>query len=399
MNRWSEFTKSNVDSGSDVFFDRMKKAVRIIGVNAIVCFSFTAFYGEIFLDNPSSRYILIGLPVYFLSLMLNRQQKVILALSIQFIASSTLLTIYSIRTGEESYTHVHFILMVSGISLLFTRKETRIHFYLNAVFLLCCIALVFLSFYLGWFSFLVDPMVDPVTQRHLNFVFLVACSIVFTSVIAITNQRQQEAMEQSISEQRVLLAEVNHRVKNNLAIIVSLLNMQLNSARNKETKNAIQVVHNRVMSMALVHLKMYETKSKSAVQLEPYIKELVSEIDNSISLNEKIAFEYDLDVINLDVSSSIPIGLIINELITNAIKHAFSDIKTPKIFISLKRINERIIELTVRDNGIGYIGDKLENEEGVGISLIQSLTDQLDGKCSFENEGGTIFHLVFPAKS
>ena len=398
MNFWNKILPANVDSGQDVFFDRMKKAVDIIGLNAIVCFLITSVYGALVLKNASSWYILSGIPFYFLSLVLNKRLKVVLALSVQFIISSIYLTIYSIRTGEESYTHVHFILIISGISLLYTRKETRIHFYINAVFLFLCIIVTFCSFYLGWLSFLVDPLVDPTTQRHLNFLFLVACSIVFTSVIAITNQRQQEAMQQSIAEQRVLLAEVNHRVKNNLAIIVSLLNMQMNSAKSKETKNAIQVVHNRVMSMALVHLKMYENKNKSAIELEPYIKELVSEINNSISISQKIKFEYDLDPINLDVSSAIPMGLILNELITNAIKHAFSEIAFPEITISLKCIEGRIIELTVKDNGKGLPKNAEENEDGIGISLIRSLSEQLDGTCSFENANGMIFHLAIPSK-
>jgi two-component sensor histidine kinase len=398
MNFWDKILSDKVYSGQDVFFDRMKKAVDIIGVNAIVCFLTTSFYGAFVLKNATSWYLLTGVPFYLLSLLLNKHLKVVLALSVQFITSSIFLTIYSIRNGEESYTHVDFILMISGISLLYTRKETRIHFYLNAIFLVANIALVFAGFYLGWFSFLIDPMVDPSAQRHLNFLFLVICSIVFTSVIAITNKRQQEAMQQSIAEQRVLLAEVNHRVKNNLAIIVSLLNMQMNSAKSKETKNAIQVVHNRVMSMALVHLKMYENKNKSAIELEPYIKELVSEINNSISISQKIKFEYDLDPINLDVSSAIPMGLILNELITNAIKHAFSDLDSPEISISLKRVKDSLVELTVKDNGKGLTNSSEESEDGIGLSLIRSLAEQLDGTCLFENSNGMTFHMVIPNK-
>jgi two-component sensor histidine kinase len=377
----------------------MQRAVDIIGVNAIICYLITSVYGYSVLDNPTSWYILFGIPPYVIAMLLNRRQLVVLAMSVVFFSSSTMLMIYSIRTGEESYTHIHFILMISGISLLYTRKETRIHFYVNVIYILFCLALVYLSFTYNWFSFFHDPYVDAEMQRHLNFLFLVACSVVFTSVISVTNQRQQEAMQQSIEEQKVLLAEVNHRVKNNLAIIVSLLNMQLNSARTKETKHAIQVVHNRVMSMALVHLKMYETKNKSAIQLEPYIKELVSEINNSISISEKIKFEYDLDAINLDVSSAIPMGLILNELITNAIKHAFREVENPQISISLKRVKDRILELTVKDNGTGLADSFGENEDGIGIGLIRSLTEQLDGTCSFENHEGLTFHMAIPYKS
>lgn len=388
-------SKEKINEG--VFFERMQKAVNVIGVNAIICFVATALYGSFVLKNNTSWYILLGVPFYLLSMMFNANGRIILALSIQFLISSTMLTIFSIRNGEDSYTHVHFILSISGVTLLYNKKETRFHFYLNLIYLLICLAIVYSSFYFGFFGFLKDPLVDPEVQRHLNFFFLVVCSIVITSVIAVTNKRQQDALEHSVSEQRILLAEVNHRVKNNLAIIVSLLNLQLNNAKSKETKAAIQVVHNRVMSMALVHLRMYENKSKSAVDLKPYIKELVSEITNSIGIAHTIDVKYELDAINLDVSSAIPMGLILNELITNSIKHAFRDVQNPNIEISLKKMEGNWIELIFKDNGKGMSLEKAV-QRGIGIGLIQSLTDQLDGTCTFLNEQGMTFCLAIPNK-
>lgn len=381
---------------SDLFFLRMRRAVDIIGVNAIICYLITSTYGYFVMDNPTSWFILLGIPPNLLALILNRRQLVVLAMSIIFFASSTTLMIYCIRTGEESYTHIHYILMISGISLLYTRKESRIHFYVNALYILFCLAVVFLSYTNNWFSFFHDPYVNPEMQRNMNFLFLVVCSVIFTSVIAVTNQRHQDALQESIEEQKVLLAEVNHRVKNNLAVITSLLNMQMNSARSKETKQAIQVVYNRVMSMALVHLKMYENDSKAAVDLKKYIHELVTEINNSLHFVREVKIEYELENVEMDVSSAIPIGLIMNELITNSIKHAFEDTEEPHIWIRLEKVGDKLLELTVRDNGKGMEEEVDNPEVGLGLDLIKSLTDQLDGKSTFQNERGVHFHLVIP---
>jgi two-component sensor histidine kinase len=397
MNFSKLFFQHKEISIQDVFFERMKKAVDVIGVNAIVCSVVAAFYGHFVLKNNTSWYVLLGVPFYVLSIALNRHRRIILALSLQSIVSTTLLTIFSIRTGEDSYTHVHFILAISGISLLYNKKETRFHFYLNSVYVLVCLTIVYLSFYFGFFQFLRDPLLDPEVQRHLNFLFLVVCSIIITTVISVTNKRQQDTLEQAVSEQRILLAEVNHRVKNNLAIIVSLLNLQSHTAKSKETKDAIQVVHNRVMSMALVHLRMYENKSKSAADLKPYIKELVTEITNSIGISNSVEINYELDTINLDVSAAIPMGLILNELITNSIKHAFEKVENPCIEISLKKIDRKLIELIFKDNGKGMCPEKAVNE-GIGLGLIQSLAEQLDGTCTFLNERGMTFYLAMPYK-
>jgi two-component sensor histidine kinase len=382
--------------GNDVFQNRLVKAVNIININAIVCLLVTALYGQFILKNETSIYILLACPIYCMSLVLNRRKQTMLAFSVMFFTSSTLMAIYCIRTAEESYTHIHFTLMITGISLLYRRKENRIHFFINAIYLLLCIVLVFVSFQTGFLNFLVDPQVDPIHQRHLNFVFLIICSIIFSSVIAITHQTQQKALEHSLQEQKVLLAEINHRVKNNLAVIVSLLNMQINNSKNKETKNAIQVVHNRIMSMALVHQKMYQNKSAVAIELESYITELVSEIRNSMSLQQDIKVEMEVAPINIDISVAIPLGLILNEIITNAIKHAFDNTENPKIDIELKKVNDQMIELTVKDNGKGMEIEERDDDAGMGLSLIDALTDQIDGKCDFEYENGLGFHLSIP---
>ncbi len=131
------------------------------------------------------------------------------------------------------------------------------------------------------------------------------------------------------------------------------------------------------------------------MDLKPYIMERVSEITNSIGIAHTIDVIYELDAINLDVSSAISIGLILNELIANSIKHAFRDVQKPSIEISLKKMEGNWIELIFKVNGKGMSLEKAV-QRGIGIGLIQSLTDQLDGTCAFLNEQGMTFCLAIP---
>jgi two-component sensor histidine kinase len=110
----------------------------------------------------------------------------------------------------------------------------------------------------------------------------------------------------------------------------------------------------------------------------------------------EVKIEYELENVEMDVSSAIPIGLIMNELITNSIKHAFEDTEEPHIWIRLEKVGDKLLELTVRDNGKGMEEEVDNPEVGLGLDLIKSLTDQLDGKSTFQNERGVHFHLVIP---
>jgi two-component sensor histidine kinase len=173
--------------------------------------------------------------------------------------------------------------------------------------------------------------------------------------------------------------------------------MQKNATENSETKNALQDVHDRIMSMALVHQKMYQNKNKTSIELGDFIADLVVEIKNSLDINDKILYETMIDSVKLDVSIAIPIGLILNELITNSIKHAFHDTQEPNISITLTK-KDGFIQLIVKDNGMGATIERLQEHTGIGMSLIQSLVDQIEGKYNFVGQEGLSFTLKFPYK-
>lgn len=396
MKLLNSFFNNGILPEHDVFQVRLIRAVNVLGGYAIVSMVFASLYGYYIQNNASSLYTLISLPFFLLVLYLNRIQKNLLAIAFLFVISALLLGVYSIHVGEESYLHSLYVLNIMGLSLLYRQQHAKMYFYVSISITLLCIIFVLLSFLNNWFEGFRDLTIDPFAQRKLNFALLIICSIVFSFVVVNSYKQQQHAMKLALEEQRVLLAEVNHRVKNNLAIIISLLNMQSNIADNKETKEALRDIHDRVMSMALVHQKMYKNKNKNTIELESYITDLIGEIRNSIDINKNIEFKIEIESIHLEVSTIIPLGLILNELITNAIKHAFKDKLTPNIFISLKEIENGNFELIVQDNGIGTTHEKLQEKNGLGVDLIQSLSEQIDGKCSFEMQNGLVFKLQAP---
>lgn len=396
MNLLNTFFNRGVLPEHDVFQVRLIRAVNVLGGNAIMCILLAAFYGFFIQNNDASLYTLISLPFFILVLYLNKTQRNLLAIAILFSVSAILLGIFSIRVGEESYLHSLYVLNIIGLSLLYRQQHAKMYFYISISVTLLCILFVLISFLNNWFVDFRDASVNPIEERKVYYAILIICSVVFSIVVVSSHKQQQRAMNAALEEQKVLLAEVNHRVKNNLAIIISLLNMQRNISDNEETKESLLDIHDRVMSMALVHEKMYKNKNKNTIELESYITDLVSEIRNSIDINRNIDYTIDIEPLNLEVTTVIPLGLILNELITNAMKHAFKDNKTPKILISVKRIHEINFELIVHDNGVGATTEVLKGKNGLGVDLIQSLCEQIEGKCTFEVQNGLVFKLHAP---
>lgn len=396
MNLLNTFFNRGVLPEHDVFQIRLIRAVNVLGGNAIMCILLAAVYGFFIQNNDASLYTLISLPFFILVLYLNKTQRNLLAIAILFSVSAILLGIFSIRVGEESYLHSLYVLNIIGLSLLYRQQHAKMYFYVSISVTLLCILFVLISFLNNWFVDFRDSSVNPIEEQKLYYAILIICSVVFAIVVVSSNKQQQRAMNAALEEQKVLLAEVNHRVKNNLAIIISLLNMQRNISQNEETKESLLDIHDRVMSMALVHEKMYKNKNQNTIELESYITDLVAEIRNSIDVNRNINYTLNIDSINLNVTTIIPLGLILNELITNAMKHAFKENKTPKILISVKRIQVNNFELIVHDNGVGTTKEKLNAKNGLGVELIQSLCEQIDGKCTFEIKNGLIFKLQAP---
>ncbi len=205
-------------------------------------------------------------------------------------------------------------------------------------------------------------------------------------------------IKQSLKEKEVLLKEVHHRVKNNMQIISSILNLQSSYTSDTNILNLLRESQNRIKTMAYIHESLYQNKTFSSINFNEYLTQLISNIIHSYSVSpDKMKLEIDCEktILNLDIS--IPLGLIINELITNSIKHAFPASSKGIISINLRTQNKTVF-LTVEDNGIGIAPDiSTEKSGSLGLQLVYTLIDQIDGKITFERTAphGTRVNISF----
>ncbi|MCX8080660.1 MAG: sensor histidine kinase [Bacteroidia bacterium] len=177
------------------------------------------------------------------------------------------------------------------------------------------------------------------------------------------------------NENQALLKEVHHRVKNNLQIIISLLRLQKNNLQKNAENNYIDIAINRIMAMSLIHKKLYQSEDLSEVDLESYIRELIVEIQKSFNYDIEVKLNLNIDYCSMKLKTLVPLGLIINELVTNSYKHAFNNLDKGQINIQLKIINKIDFEMIYSDNGTW----KEIPNNGFGINLIDTLCHQLDG--------------------
>ena len=200
-----------------------------------------------------------------------------------------------------------------------------------------------------------------------------------------------------LREKEILFAEVHHRVKNNMAIITGLLNLQASSTNNEEAKSLINESKNRVHSMSLVHTMLYSTKDLNKIKLDKYSSSLCKELLNSLEPSGRIKLIENYADVEVSINKAIPIGLILNEAVTNSIKHAFSN-NYPNPEITVKILSHgKTVHIVVGDNGKGFENkiQSIEKEKTLGMSLIHSLTEQIDGQVDFSNQNGTQIQIKF----
>lgn len=212
----------------------------------------------------------------------------------------------------------------------------------------------------------------------------------------ITKRKQYEhELEASVKEKNVLLQEIHHRVKNNLAVISGLLQIQQFDTENEQLNKILGNSISRIKSMALIHEKLYRSKSLSHLEFREYIEDLVSSIKKSQDYKEKIDIHIDCDNVVLNVNQAVPTALILNEAISNAIEHAFPQQEKGTIWVKLKEQGDQL-RVTIKDDGIG-IPDSVFNKKqaSMGMTIIQTLIRQLNAEKEFKNENGTELTLTF----
>lgn len=208
--------------------------------------------------------------------------------------------------------------------------------------------------------------------------------------------KKNSVLNQLIIEKEWLIKEIHHRVKNNLQIVMGLLQRQSAYIDNDAALAAIQNSENRMQAVALIHQKLYQSESLDLILMSEYIDEMISYLNDSCDLNNRIFFEKHVDDISLDVAQAVPLGLIINEAITNAVKYAYPANATGTIYISMIKEHDGRVDLTIADNGPGLpVGFDVDKISSLGLNLIKGLCKQLAGDFEIGNEDGCLIHINF----
>lgn len=211
--------------------------------------------------------------------------------------------------------------------------------------------------------------------------------------------RQNETLKKLLTEKEWLLREIHHRVKNNLQIVISLLNTQSAYLNNDDAIAAIRNSQHRMHAMSLIHQKLYQTDNLAFIDMQWYIRELVAYMKECFDTG-LIQFKLDTEATKLDVAQAVPLGLILNEAISNAIKYAFPGQRTGVISIELKMQSDKRCRLRIADDGAGMpLNFDIEESTSLGMSLMRGLSNQLEASFGVQQCNGTIVSVVFPVHS
>lgn len=206
-------------------------------------------------------------------------------------------------------------------------------------------------------------------------------------------------LQHSNREKEMLLKEIHHRVKNNLQIISSLLRLQSRSIDDTRTKELLEISLGRIHSMATVHELLYRASEYSQINFKDYLDALIhSMIRTLVAESQQIRVRLEIVELITAIDTAIPLGLLINEILTNSFKHAFQGKQNGEVYVKIEPVNEHLLEITVGDNGVGMPAALTqETPETLGFSLIQSLTEQLEGEVTFQTgKQGTHYRLLIP---
>ena len=201
----------------------------------------------------------------------------------------------------------------------------------------------------------------------------------------------------ALAEKEVLLREAHHRVKNNLQVISSLLSLQAEVMRDEKMLVMFQETQQRIKSMALIHEKLYQSQNLMRIDFADYVRSLATMLPQVYRVNQDIGLEIEAEDVALNLETSIPCGLIINELVSNALKHAFPPgAPSGEVRLALRPAPDGRFALTVSDNGVGLPADlDFRHTETLGLQLVNLLVEQLGGTIELHREGGTTFEVTF----
>ncbi len=213
---------------------------------------------------------------------------------------------------------------------------------------------------------------------------------------AIERKNSEMLIKKSLEEKNLLIKEIHHRVKNNLMVISGLLNLQSRYIHDKNDLEFFKESQSRAKSMALIHERLYQSDNFKSIDFGEYIVKLSNDLFHTYNCDAShVKFDIEVENIMVDVDTAIPLGLIVNELLSNSLKHGFPDAKSGDIKIKFHRYHDKL-QLIVKDDGIGLSGKiDYKNTDSLGLQLVNLLTGQIDGELEVNMNGGTEFIISF----
>ena len=376
---------------------------------SITTFIFSAISSSVYflfdLLYPAVLVFLIGC-LFLVVAYLNKMGNHIVARIIAIVTSNLGVLFFAPYIGFEAGIYLYIFTAPQLIFLLFKRSQKKLIYFCMSLNFITCFAIYFINRYSLIES--IDLESDKIQMLYgVNFVFSLVFSFILVAIFAKNNdlyidmlvdanqslENQQEILmieiaekdnmnielEKSVKEKEVLLSEVHHRVKNNLAFISSLLELENMFTKEKSVADVLKDSKNRIKSIALLHEKLYQHQNFDKIDIKNYIKELIDYIELAYSNSGKeVQIVSQIDPVFLEMDFAMPFSLLVNELITNSYKHAFSERNDGIINLRLVNANGRL-SFDYSDNGVGYDPEDSVNSDSIGMNLISTFIEQMEG--------------------
>ena len=388
--------------------------LRLLNILTLTCVLFIPPYviSMFLLEEWLIAFIFVGtLIVFSSSLWLCHIGKYRLSKFLILTSTNYVVLFLSISTGHEAGFYLYYMTSPLIIFSVFEHSETKkIIAYILFHFSSYVIVEYLYSIEYPVMIVLEDSIIQSLylLNAFLSILFLFILAFSFSKfhqkvskMYAESNKKLTESqvnLQSLVDEKNVLLAELHHRVKNNLAVISSLFKLQIAETDNAEVIDILNKNKARVMSMSLVHNSLYLQNDTAKISFKKYLHALCEEVSNSFGSESTIVdFSYHIEDVFLDLSKAVPCGIITNEILVNAFKHAFIDRKNGAINVTFYTKEENYV-LEITDNGSGIREGENSKKYSLGMKLINALIDQLDGEIYIGNNNGTSYKLSFPSK-
>lgn len=411
MNFWNFISSIGIKGDDDDHHDySLIKRVKLsnqFNFVAVVVFFLSGINNYILGDVFSAILIEFFMVICLLVFFFNKIHFHRFAISFLYIIVSIAIFYFDSYSGFLSGTYLYYFPLVLAIAFVFDVREDKRYMFFHFSLIIICLTINTTTHHSLFKS---DFITDD--KRYQMFVFNLlfsASSVGLFVYLTIQNSLkesilfQQRILEReksetiikiALAEKDILMAELHHRVKNNLAVISGLFSLKITDNLNEEAKSVLIESRDRVRSMSLIHNQLYKNHSLVEVNFDEYVKELVTEINSSYpSVSNSISISTYVNNISLNVNHAVPCGLILNELLTNCYKHAFKNKEEGHIDIRFVSDNSHF-KMNVKDNGVGLPED-YNKRSSLGISVVESLSEQLNGAFCFKNDEGTSFELTF----